>query len=744
VLRSRIARALVACATVLLAAGTSLAVNAAPATAAPYCPMGAIGGSDGQCYSVPTGAYMPYGGYTYAFSCPMPYSTPAIGATSLQQCNTGSSAGYYATQELYDGSGIFTPFLRVVFKPCAPGTYNPYFGATSCIDAPAGWYIDVSGATSVNAGRLCPAGTFSTGGAAACTNVAPGYENSGPTGQVACPPGSWSPGAQPSCNLAPAGSYVPGSGYAISLPCAPGSFTATAGSTSCTPADVDHYVPGAGATAELPCPAGTTQPATGATACVTVKQEQTITFDPLTDQFVGATLTLHATATSGLPVSLTSLTPSVCSVTDASLTVDAAGECSVQAEQAGDDSWNAAPAKVQSLQATVATKPTITSADHVTFPVGAAGAFTVTTAPGSAGVRSITVSGALPTGVTFVDKGDGTASLSGTPSPGTGGHYPVTINASNGVTPDASQSFTLTVTAVPSITSANAAAFPTGSATTFIVTTDPGFPVATSLSVSGALPANVTFHDNGDGTATISGTPTSGNAGSYPVSIVASNASGFTTQAFTLAVGRIPQRITSFSPASQAVVGQVAALDATTSSGLVPLFSSLTGSVCSVTRGGSITFRAVGVCSVAVDQPGDGTYLPATRASGSIVVTNAFLGFRGPQPKTKVSRARPEIPVTFTVGNLSGSVKSWSAIVQVQLRTGADGTGSLVGSPAACWYSPLAGAHRCTLQTPRNLRTDGTAYYLTAYQWVPGSGRWFVVPNGTGVVNANSAVIYVK
>ena len=57
-------------------------------------------------------------------------------------------------------------------------------------------------------------------------------------------------------------------------------------------------------------------------------------------------------------------------------------------------------------------------------------------------------------GVTFVDNGDGTATLAGTPAAGTGGTYALTITAANGVLPDATQSFTLTVDQAPAITSA--------------------------------------------------------------------------------------------------------------------------------------------------------------------------------------------------------------------------------------------------------------------------------------------------
>ena len=47
--------------------------------------------------------------------------------------------------------------------------------------------------------------------------------------------------------------------------------------------------------------------------------------------------------------------------------------------------------------------------------------------------------------MTFVDNGNGTATLAGTPAAGTGGTYALTITAANGVLPDATQSFTLTV-----------------------------------------------------------------------------------------------------------------------------------------------------------------------------------------------------------------------------------------------------------------------------------------------------------
>ena len=196
----------------------------------------------------------------------------------------------------------------------------------------------------------------------------------------------------------------------------------------------------------------------------------------------------------------------------------------------------AAPVALGSTQITQAeTAPTITSGASTTFKAGSAGSFTVT-ATGSP-IPSISETGTLPSGVNFVDNGNGTATLSGTPAAGAGGSYPLTISASNGNSPNASQSFTLNVNQVPSITSASSTTFTDGTAGSFTVTTA-GFP-APALSETGALPSGVTFVNNGNGTATLAGTPAAG--GTFPLSITASNGvSPNASQSFTLTVDQAP------------------------------------------------------------------------------------------------------------------------------------------------------------------------------------------------------------
>lgn len=86
------------------------------------------------------------------------------------------------------------------------------------------------------------------------------------------------------------------------------------------------------------------------------------------------------------------------------------------------------------------TAPSITSASGITFVVGVANSFAVTTTGSPA--PGITETGSLPAGVTFVDNGNGTGTLAGNPA--VGGTFPITFTATNSVG-HATQSFTLAV-----------------------------------------------------------------------------------------------------------------------------------------------------------------------------------------------------------------------------------------------------------------------------------------------------------
>lgn len=98
--------------------------------------------------------------------------------------------------------------------------------------------------------------------------------------------------------------------------------------------------------------------------------------------------------------------------------------------------------------------PAITSAANTTFTAGTAGTFTVTTI--GTPVAAIALGGvALPSGVTYVDNGDGTGTLAGTPALGSGGNYAITFTPSNTAGTGTTQNFTLTVVQISSAVADN-------------------------------------------------------------------------------------------------------------------------------------------------------------------------------------------------------------------------------------------------------------------------------------------------
>ncbi len=195
------------------------------------------------------------------------------------------------------------------------------------------------------------------------------------------------------------------------------------------------------------------------------------------------------------------------------------------------------PPATQQLSITIGASPAFTSAAAATFTVGKAGKFTVK-ATGKP-VPALSLSGSLPSGVGFTDNGNGTGIISGTPQAGDGGQYTVQLEASNVVGPTSQQSFTLTVNEVPAFTSTSPAVFPLGQSGTYDITTTSGYPGPAALTLTGTLPPGLTFQATGDGTATISGTPT-GPARATTVHLTSTNGAGAMHQSLVIQVTSAP------------------------------------------------------------------------------------------------------------------------------------------------------------------------------------------------------------
>ncbi|RYE07296.1 MAG: fibronectin type III domain-containing protein, partial [Sphingobacteriales bacterium] len=221
--------------------------------------------------------------------------------------------------------------------------------------------------------------------------------------------------------------------------------------------------------------------ASSASNLATPKGNQTITFANPGAQNFGTTPTLIATTTaSGLTPTFSSSTTGVCTITSGGvLTFITAGSCTIDVDQAGDATWNAAPTVTQTftVNAIVPSAPTIGTAT-----AGDTQATVTFSAPASTGGSAIIASGYTVT----ASPGGATA---------TGSSSPITVTGlTNGI------AYTFTVTATNSA--------------------GEGAESAASNSVIPAAPQTITFAN--PGTQNFGTTPTltatSDAGGGYPVS----------------------------------------------------------------------------------------------------------------------------------------------------------------------------------------------------------------------------------
>ncbi len=212
------------------------------------------------------------------------------------------------------------------------------------------------------------------------------------------------------------------------------------------------------------------------------------------------------------------------------------GSDSVTASYSGD--VNDASA---STTATVAidTEPAITSATSFTTTAGS----TFTTTVETTGVPSISAisldGGSLPPGLSLVDNGNGTATISGAVRADAGGLFSVGIALDDGVLAPVVDDLSITVDEAPSFTTISSGSCVAG-APCDISLSAAGYPAPT-ISITTTLPSGLSFADQGDGTALISGTPTPADVGTTSFVVSAANGIGAEVeQHFTLAITPSP------------------------------------------------------------------------------------------------------------------------------------------------------------------------------------------------------------
>jgi YVTN family beta-propeller protein len=163
--------------------------------------------------------------------------------------------------------------------------------------------------------------------------------------------------------------------------------------------------------------------------------------------------------------------------------------------------------------------PEIGTSNGATFTVGESQSVTIPASGTPAPV--FTESGKLPAGLALAPDGV----LSGTAKSGTAGSYPITINAANGVSPAATQSFRIVVNQRPAFVSGRHATFQVRveHRVTIQATGSP----APTVTEKGKLPAGLRFARRTDGRALISGRAARSTRGKvYVITLIAANGVG--------------------------------------------------------------------------------------------------------------------------------------------------------------------------------------------------------------------------
>jgi len=285
-------------------------------------------------------------------------------------------------------------------------------------------------------------------------------------------------------------------------------------------------------------------------------------------ELVGGSFTVTATGTPAPTFALTGTVPAGVTIDGVTGVMTVAASTAAGVHNFNVTATNVEDVYTQSFTLTVTAAnfaPTITSASNATMPFGAADTFSVTATGLPA--ATFTLSGA-PSGVT-IDSISGIMAIGSTTAAGA---HTFDIIAANGEAPNYTQSFTLTITQAPGITSSNSHGVTEGTADSFTVTAT-GHPTPT-LSISGQ-PSGVTF-DALTGVITIAATTA---AGTHNFDIVAANVVDTYTQAFTLTIAAATFAPTITSASSASVAELVGGSFTVTATGTPTPTFALTGTV---------------------------------------------------------------------------------------------------------------------------------------------------------------------
>jgi hypothetical protein len=282
----------------------------------------------------------------------------------------------------------------------------------------------------------------------------------------------------------------------------------------------------------------------------------------------------------------------------------------------------------------------------------------------------------------------------------------------------------------PAITSANNTSFTAGTGATYNVTTTAS-PLA-ALTETGTLPTNVVFDDSGNGSGTIVYSGGAVVAGTYPITITASNGYALTTQTFTITVvaGAAKELAFTIEPGNTTAGVDIPSLSvsvedqfgnvvtgntsnvtvAISNDGSDPGGGTLSGTATVAAVNGVATFTTLSINDAGTGytlKATDGVLTAATSTAFNVASTATKLIFSTEPTNTTAGVTMSSVVVTIEDGNGS-VVTNNTSNVTIAIGTNPPGNGVLSGTLTVAAVNGVA-----TFST-LSINKAGTGYTLTA------------------------------
>lgn len=246
----------------------------------------------------------------------------------------------------------------------------------------------------------------------------------------------------------------------------------------------------------------------------------------------------------------------------------------------------------------------------------------------------------------------------------------------------------------PTITSISPSSGPAIGGTTVVIT---GTNLGGASSVKFGDSATTGISADSDSQLTVVAPASS--AGTFDVTVTTPGGTSAVSAADQFTYMPMLDQTISFGPAPVISVAGRGVVTATASSGLAVTFSSLTTPVCTIS-GATVTGVAVGPCTIAANQPGEGIYNAAAETTQNFTITAAS----APTVSTGVATS-----VTATGATLNATVNANYSSVTVSFEYG---TTTAYGNSVTAAQSPLFGGSATAVSAPISGLTPNTIYHF--------------------------------